>query len=360
MRFKLRADNKSGIILIVVLWILVILSVVAVGLGRTARIDLALTKHRIGKLKADFLLWGAFNYAMNQIRVRGSAPERSADTLYQCGFELKDAKTSRDLFKDVPLNDGSFDISYILKDEGGRAQACYGFQDEERRININTINQGNYRILVNLFDLLNVDKRTAQAVAAQIVDWQDADAEVTDAPYGAEGDDYRALLKPYACKDRPFESVEELLLLKDMTPQVFAKIKDHVTVIAQEMMFRLNVNTAPAVALKALFQFIAEKSPGIRVGDIDSIAEKITAYRNGDDRMPCTADDRAIDSHNVSPLGFNANENALYLTASAYLKDTSDYFRVCASAADSQYAVSSKAEAVIAKENLAFLLWRRK
>ena len=59
--FCLRGNNKSGIIMIVVLWILAILSILAIGLGRTARIDLALTKHRIGKLKADFLSWASLN-----------------------------------------------------------------------------------------------------------------------------------------------------------------------------------------------------------------------------------------------------------------------------------------------------------
>lgn len=364
MRFRLSGDNKSGIILIVVLWILVILSVVAIGLGRAARTDLNLTKHRIGKLRSDFLLWGAFNYSINQIRIGndrdqgGSNPR--ADTLYQCGFRLDNGKTSQDLFKGVAVGDGSFEISYVLKDENGSSQVCYGFQDEERRINVAAINAANAGILVELFEVLNIDTGVAERLAAQAADWQDPDSELTNAPYGAERDDYLSLAKPYGCKDSPIESLEELLLLKDMTPQIFAKIKGYLAVIPQKAMLKINVNTAPDIVLRAVLQFAAKKSPGIKNVDVDRLVRKIIAYRNGDDQRPCTEDDQAILSNSAGPLGLDASENALYLTASGYFSDRSDYFRVCAKATEGLYKVSSQAEAVVGREGLSFALWKRR
>jgi type II secretory pathway component PulK len=359
--FHLRANNKSGIILIVVLWILVILSVLAIGLGRTARIDLALTKHRIGKLKADFLIWGAVNYAMNQIRLGAENQPPAEDTLYQCGFVLKDGKTSEDLFKNVKLKDGAFDISYILRDDQGRDQVCYGFQDEERRINLNGIHKGNDKILKNLFVLLKIDERKAEDLAAQIVDWQDADSEKMDEAHGAEKEEYLSLPKPYPCKNAPLESLDELLLIKDMTPEIFSQIKEYVTIFPQNSALNINVNTASDVALKAVFRFVAEQSPGVENEDVDSLVGKIIAYRSGKDGIPCTADDRAIKNSNISPVGLNSQESAFYMTAANnYFKGMSDYFRVCAKATDSQYQISSRAEAVIAKENLSLLFWKRK
>ena len=70
MGFCLRPNNKSGIILIVVLWVLAILSVLAIGLGRSARIDLALVKHHIGKLKADGLVLAGYNYAARSVLIQ--------------------------------------------------------------------------------------------------------------------------------------------------------------------------------------------------------------------------------------------------------------------------------------------------
>ncbi|MCX5681508.1 MAG: type II secretion system protein GspK [Candidatus Omnitrophica bacterium] len=363
--FCLRRNNKSGIILIVVLWILAILSVLAIGLGRAARIDLALTKHRIGKLKADFLTWAAVNYSINQIRLNAETQAKpgqpAVNTLYQCGVDLRDGKTTEEIFKNIKLKDGSFNISYVLKEDNNKGQVCYGFQDEERRININTIDASNYKILKQLFMLLNVEDEKAEALAAEIADWRDPDSEKINAQYGAEKDDYLALAKPYASKDGPFDILEELLLIKDMTPEIFSKIKEYLTVFPQsDMNFTVNINTAPPIVLKALFRFLAEQNINSGAGEADSVVEKIVAYRRGDDGIACTADDRTILTDNSSSLGLFGNESALYQSAinNNYLKGTSAYFRVCAKGMYSQYAVSSDLETVISGGLLIF--WKRK
>lgn len=362
MGFGLRRNNKSGIILIVVLWILVILSVVAIGLGRAAHIDLSLAKHRIGKLKADFLMWGAVNYAMNSVRLRAESQTSStADTLYQCGFELKDKETSEDLFKNVALKDGTFDIRYVLKDGRQPERICYGFQDEERRINLNAIHQGNYQILTNLFVLLDIPEDKAETLAAEIVDWQDADSKTT-IPSSAEKDEYLTLNKPYPIKNAPFESIDELLLLKDMTTEIFLKVKDYLTILPQNDIFTINANTAPEIVLKAFFHFLIDQQQSDEWNkDVaDSLAEKIVSYRKGDDGIACTADDEAIQNMKIGDLKLFPDESALYFTAANYFKNVSDYLRVFVQGTDDRYAVSSKAEAVISKQSLSFISWERK
>ena len=359
--FCLRHNNKSGIILIVVLWALALLSILAIGMGRGARIDLALAKHGIGKLKAEGLVWAAINYAQNLIRLDTEKEEPAADTLYQCGFYLPEGKTAEDIFKNVSLEDGSFDIRYVLKDSSDKSEICYGFQDEERRINVNAINKSNYRILVHLFLLLDLPEEQAQALAAQIVDWHDADLQKMSDSYGAEKDDYLSSAKSYGCKDAPFENIEELLLVKDVTEDIFEKIKDHVTVFPQsETDLRVNINTAPELVLKALFRFVAEGA-NAELSDADNLAQKIVLYRRGDDGRACTADDRLIPEVDVGLLGLNLGESGIYNTAvSMYIKRGAKYFRVWAKATDNGYGISSQVETIFDRDEAHLVYWKRK
>jgi hypothetical protein len=54
-------------------------------------------------------------------------------------------------------------------------------------------------------------------LAASIIDWRDEDDEITEG--GAESEYYLLESSPYSPKNMPFERVEELLLVKDATPE---------------------------------------------------------------------------------------------------------------------------------------------
>jgi len=66
-------------------------------------------------------------------------------------------------------------------------------------------------------DDLEVDQ--AEIVAA-ILDWRDSDSRSRSEHGETEGVYYAKLDKPYAIKDGPFDTVEELLLVKGITPQI--------------------------------------------------------------------------------------------------------------------------------------------
>src|SRR3989338_8209914 len=94
-RLNLRPTRKcSGTILISVLWILVILTVLTVRLGRNTHVELSLVKHAIGKIKSKYIARAGFVYALDRIR-KDSADAAAAkqDTLYQCGVHLSDEES---------------------------------------------------------------------------------------------------------------------------------------------------------------------------------------------------------------------------------------------------------------------------
>ena len=95
---------------------------------------------------------------------------------------------------------------------------------------------------------------------------------------------------PYECKDGKFEVLEELLLIRGMTPEIYSKIKGAVTVYGNG---RININTVGLDVLQAL-------------GLSKSFAERIIKYRQGDDEEDGTEDDNIFDSvediRDIGPL----------------------------------------------------------
>jgi type II secretory pathway component PulK len=323
---------------------LAILSVLAIGLGRAARIDLALVKHRVGKIRADGLIWAAMHYAQNQVRLD---KEKTIDTVYQCGFSLQDNKTPQDIFSQVRLQDGSFDISYLLDAGEGQKDVCYGLQDEERRININGIHKQNNRILVHFFMLVGLPEQQAQALVDEIVSWHDGD-EKKNSQFSPTSDGYKAIA---------FENIEELLLLKGMTQDIFKKVKDSLTVFPLSGAMGININTASEIVLKSLFRFFAENNK-YDIRKADSLARKIIFYRKGSDGRLCTQDDLPVEKTGISEL--DPEEGFIYANSMNNLVWASRYFRIKAKGVESQYNVSSELETIMDQDNNRLVFWKRK
>lgn len=95
----------------------------------------------------------------------------------------------------------------------------FGITDESSKLNLNTATEPQLLKIVTLAlgDETEIDP---QQIVDAILDWRDTDTE----PRGEIGDTesvyYRSLDKPYRVKNGPFDTVEELLLVKGITPAV--------------------------------------------------------------------------------------------------------------------------------------------
>ena len=87
------------------------------------------------------------------------------------------------------------------------------------------------------------------AIVPAILDWVDADAE-TRAPNGAEDDFYTRLDPPYRAANRGFADPSELLRVRGVTPEVYARLAPFV--VAFDQITPLDVNAAPIEILMAL------------------------------------------------------------------------------------------------------------
>lgn len=138
--------------------------------------------------------------------------------------------------------------------------------EESGRLNVNSLKDKNGGIdrrrvdqLLKLIDLLNrrqpQGERLGYGLAAAIIDWTDADDEVTQLPFvkveslGAESSYYESLDPPYLCKNRPLAVLDELLQVRGMTPRALERLRDLLTTTGDG---RVNINAAPKLVIESL------------------------------------------------------------------------------------------------------------
>jgi general secretion pathway protein K len=105
------------------------------------------------------------------------------------------------------------------------------------------------------------DETQARGIVDAIIDWIDADDNESD--YGAENSYYQSLEQPYACRNQPLQYIEELLLIRGVTPALlFGSDKapglvDYLTVYGTDG--KINLNTAPPLLIQNLEPLISDE-----------------------------------------------------------------------------------------------------
>jgi len=211
-----------------------------------------------------------------QAGIRRAIAELKKEDEYASADALNERWSSNeDAFKEIEVGEGSFTISYqYIEPRGKMLQTRYGIIDEERKLNINKAEADEMGRLFR--QVTQLSEWEANSLAASIVDWRDEDKQPLTG--GAEEDYYRGLSSPYACKDAEFELTEELLLIKGMDPDIFARVKGYITVYGQG---GVNINTASEQVLTSL-------------GLNETLIYKIISFRCGQDGEEATADDNVF------------------------------------------------------------------
>jgi len=131
-------------------------------------------------------------------------------------------------------------------------------EDLQGRFNLNNLLDGQGRPSATdlerfrrLLRILELDPSLADAV----LDWMDADQEVTY-PGGAEDGLYLALDPPYRSAGRPFADVGELRLVHGFDEAAYRRLAPYVAALPGRT--AINVNTAPAPVLRCLAEGLGE------------------------------------------------------------------------------------------------------
>ncbi len=181
--------------------------------------------------------------------------------------ELGGVRNNAQLFRGINVVPGTravdrvnFAILAPDLDETGRFSGIrFGLQNESARLNVNTLTtlEQNSSMLMPMVDMAGEAGDASDEVEAEnlavslllalpgmtvdtaeaILDWLDEDDEPRD--YGAETEYYMTLPTPYAAKNGPLDSIEELLLVKGVTPELLfgADVNRNGVVDASEQQF---------------------------------------------------------------------------------------------------------------------------
>jgi type II secretory pathway component PulK len=195
-RMGRRCSGRHGTILIVVLILTVVLSGMTLVLCRAARVELLASANHVSASQAAAVEHAAEQYAIQQI-VQNDQDVFTMDETY---------------FQTVPvgasLGTPSGYFWLVRPDFGDASLPLYGLIDESSKLNLNYATS----------DMMQAMGMTPE-LADSIVDWRDADSDPTGSD-GAEDDYYAAKPNPYTAKNEPFETLEEVLLVKGASPQV--------------------------------------------------------------------------------------------------------------------------------------------
>lgn len=217
MRVPLRFDepakqDRSGSVLIVVFVVILFLTLAAY----------TYTQTMLTELEAS-----AIQGLDAQTRAAADSGVEYAATLLANRSEpgLENLLHNPELFHGIPVINAErararvrFSLIAPLEQDVSGQRIRYGLMDESGKLNLNILGQ------MQLTDdearalLMGVPGMT-EDIADAIRDWIDSDDETL--LYGAETDDtYAAMSPPYSAKNGPLESIDELLMVRGVTPQL--------------------------------------------------------------------------------------------------------------------------------------------
>jgi type II secretory pathway component PulK len=184
-------SRRSGQALVPVLFVVMILTALAVTLSATAKRETKAAGNHLRDAQQYLIAKGAVTYVAAELQ-QATSNGVTVPQLTQPPDTDANGWTS--------LGDGWYKVDII---------------DTSARININTVDAAT----LNKLPAFQNDPN----LAPSLIDWRDTDETDTTLPQGgtgAESDYYQSLPMPYNAKNGPFDTVDELLLVRGFSPQL--------------------------------------------------------------------------------------------------------------------------------------------
>lgn len=214
-RSALSRINQHGVALVLVLWITVLLTIMAGAFTLTIQREAKLIGNLKTRSEANALAEAGLNYALLMLSVNDPQKAWKADRS----------------FYELPFHNG------VIKIQIG---------DERGKIDLNFAGRN---LLLKMFTGgINLESSAAEKLTDAILDWRDKNDEAQ--ANGAEQKDYQQNNLPYAPRNGPFQSIEELQFVLGMTPQLFKAVEPMLTVYSGRA--AVDKTKAPPDVLKVL------------------------------------------------------------------------------------------------------------
>jgi general secretion pathway protein K len=257
--------NERGIALYLVLWVMALLTVIAGEFCHAIRTEVNITRNFKEETETGYIAKAGVFWAIGELivdelirrpgQIAGNA-EEPEDIRWRFNVDIPA----------VPFGSGHFKVEK---------------ENESGKVNLNRAGQPLLKMMLSTFEM---DDETRDIIVDSILDWRDKDG--LRHAGGAENEYYLSLPEPYRCRNNDFTTIEELLLVRGVTPEIFyGGLREMVSVYQEKEkpvekdkprrdeadFHRININAASPRMLRSL--------PGMT----EEMALKITAYREKKD-----------------------------------------------------------------------------
>lgn len=231
-----RLADDQGIALVIVLWIFVFLAVVAANFTLSVREEGWAALRYSEQTEGYYMALAGFQQALYSLLVANEGPPQAGEQDEPSEFTGEEYG----VWLDGVLRNGAYRVRMV--DEGGK-------------VNLNRVDEQTLR---RIFNNIAIEEPLVSILVDSIMDWRDPDD--LHRASGAEKDYYLSLATPYTPKNGPFDTVEDLLWVKGVSPELYYGVRENATrEVALRDIFtvdgrttRVNLRTASAEVVHAL------------------------------------------------------------------------------------------------------------
>ncbi len=333
--------NETGIVLVITLWVIVVLSTVSLAYVRQVSLEIKMVGFQRDATVVDSVANAGLRQALillREDRIKDSAEnfketivEFEDDDVYQYDGGNEAWADNPYLYDGVPFYEKGDQVGYYYVD----------VEDESAKFPINNPST-NIDMIAHLIELTGVDEDDARILAGAIIDWRDPDDVPTESGgnnFGRDSTDEMVFynsgrsgrdqhIPQVVVKSGPLDSIDELLLIPGMTPDIvygtvdpddqdrrgrfsrrrtrkgeYLGLKNFISVYTQ----KVNINTVKSEVFEALMY--------PTLGDqAEKLASDWVDYRDAHDNETYTEDDNVLktvdnsdldDIHITNVNGFN-------------------------------------------------------
>lgn len=313
------SSRKDGALLVITLWLVAIVSMVAIAVARSLSLEVRLAKYRLAREQARTLARSGIYLAMQRLTQDAQEPEADGKVYDWLG----------DDWASFPTGAPEGDPAQWIVSRSGTGQA---------------IGPGDPQVRIRITDearKLPLNAATKEALARLIEDDAIAQAiiDARDEPDAAE--DRPSEEPPYFAKNGPFAALEELVDLPGMTPEALQRLAAEASPY-QGTGEPANLNTVTPDTLRAM-------------GLTESAVQLIVQFREGPDGASAHEEDGVFQEAGLAVLQTLKDRAGVDLAGtadgnlliSAAFSVTSQTFRVSAEGVIAHPPVRSHVEAVV-------------
>jgi general secretion pathway protein K len=268
--------NNHGMALLIVLTVISLIIVLTIQFNQNMRQDLVTSGIESDNTRLEFMARSGINLAMAALD--NDAKENEHDSLQDSWALLADENLSPlfdsgSLSVEITDNSGKFQINSIVLTKTGEQEDT---QNQGGGNQLDTIKllspkqaaaqeQAARNILWRLLrnEPFSLEDSEARTIIDSLIDWIDAGDGDWEQEFGAESSYYQSLKTPYPCKNGPVEFIEELLLVKGLTPELLFGDNKHPglakLLTTHGTDGKININTADPLLLQALHEDLTKQ-----------------------------------------------------------------------------------------------------